>query len=131
MSFLSQLAFFFPVLAQQASPLEHLFESAFLFLQQTVFSLDLLQDFSVLAHFLAQEDFSLEAHFFSTPFLVQQPLFADFSVEAHFLAQLDFSVEAHFCSVLTSSLLVFVLCAKATFTNKPKVRSNKIFFMVI
>ena len=143
LSFLSQSARFFPVLAQQASPLEHLLESAFLFLEQAVFSVDLLQDFSDLAHFLAQADFSAEAHFFSFDFLLQHPLFADFShaffsdllqdfsVFAHFLAQLDFSAEAHFCSVLTSSLVVFVLCAKATFTNKPKVSNNKILFIVL
>ena len=131
LSFLSQSACFFPVLAQQASPLEHLLVSAFLFLEQAVFSLDLLEDFSDLAHF------------FSVSFLLQHPLFADFShaffsallqdfsVFAHFFVHLDFSAEAHFCSVLTFSLVVFVLCAKATFTNKPKVSNNKILFIVL
>tara|TARA_B100000900_G_scaffold285120_1_gene244343 strand:+ start:213 stop:575 length:363 start_codon:yes stop_codon:yes gene_type:complete len=98
LSFLSQSVRFFPVLLQQASPLEHLLVSAFLFLEQAVFSIDLPQDFSAFAHFLTH---------------------------------LDFSSDVHFCSVLISSLVVFVLCAKATFTNKPKVSNNNIFFIVL
>ena len=88
LSFLSQSVRFFPVLAQQASPLEHLLVSAF--------SLDLLQDFSDLAHFLAQADFSAEAHFFSVAFLLQHPLFADFSHAFFSALPQDFSVFAHF-----------------------------------
>ena len=118
LSFLSQSACFFPVLAQQASPLEHLLLSDFVFLEQAVFLLDL------------QHDFSVEAHFFSVALLLQHPLFADFSNA--FISDLsqDFSVEAHFCSILTSFLLVFVLCAKATFTKKTKVRNNNVLFIV-
>ena len=103
----------------------------FLFLQQTVFLFDWLQDFSAFAHFLAQVDFFAFAHFFSVPFLLQHSLFADFSALLHFLAQLDFSVLEHFCSVLTSLLLEFVFCANAIFTNKLKVSNNKILFIVI